>query len=271
MTRLIEIQRYNPYAEQYGVRRVPLHLRLASELPIGLPFLVDVRSGRIIPESLSFSIAVGEKPIRRENGRSGVLTAQAYHYPMRSLCNVAREAGVPLRHLDEDVFAIWLAGRVADGCLKRQTIVDGINATGLWLGHMADRHDYAFDIDFDMLRARTWGLDSLYDGEGRLRDTRGVDASRAYMMRTLSSDGWRRIEAASGPPPALWRRGGPSSRPRLAHLFGLDGGCRLIEATSGIHADAINAVRVTDPDKEYPLDLRASKNLDGRQILLPAT
>ena len=128
MSRLIEIQRFNPYAEQYGIFRVPAHLRQTAELPIGLPFLVDVQTGRIVKESLSFSIAVAERPIRRETGRSPVLTALTYHYPMRGLCEIAREEKVPLQFIDDDLVAIWLNDRIADRSLKRRTIVDGVKA-----------------------------------------------------------------------------------------------------------------------------------------------
>ena len=269
MSRIIEIQTYNPYAEQYGVRRVPLHLRQQVPIPIGTPFLIHVPSGRIIEESLSFALAVADKPIRRETGKAPVLTAQTYHYPMRGICEVAVREGVPIRHLDEDVFNLWLSDRMADASLKRRTIVDNLCAVKLWLDHLAQRFDYSFDVDFDMLKARTWGFDSLYDGAGNLRDTSAVDGSRAYMMRTLDKTSWASIEAGSGPVPKLWRAGGQSSRPRLAHLFGIEGGCRLLEVTSGIHVDAINAIRVSDPGKEYPLAVKASKRVDGRTILLP--
>lgn len=269
MARLIEIQTYNPYAEKYGVRRVPLHLRQQAPIPIGTPFLVHAPTGRIIEESLSFSLSIADKPIRHETGKAPVLTAQTYHYPMRGLTEVAARERVPLRHLDGDVFDLWLSERMSDATLKRGTIVAGIGVAKLWTDHLSDRFGYSFDVDFDVLKARTWGFDSLYDGVGNLRDTSSVDASRAYMMRTLDSAGWSKIEALSGPVPKRWKKGGPSSRPRLAHLFGIEGGCRLMEATAGIHADAIMAVRVDDPAREYPFDLRTSKRVDGRTILLP--
>jgi integrase len=267
---LIDIVRFNPHAGEHPLSKMPLHI--ARDLRVGAGFAYPVfrRTREIIPETFAYLLSLEAKGDRAISGRWCVETNRNYAYLLRPVCEALAIDGKPFEYLDHDtldlvVSAMLLGVNRRGQPLSGETIEQTIRAACRCIEYTNKAGMTSISVDGDALLARAYRVNSVYGADGKRLDRDRLLGARRHMIRPLTEDAVRRIEAALPVRPCDWEEGGPSSRPRATFNTGRRNGLRVTE-NLGIHIEDVLSATIVEREREYEFICKRTKGADHRAL-----